>query len=286
MEVIQSIQKAIAFMEDHLLDPINYEDVAKHVYMSNYHFHRIFSMTTGITANEYIRNRRLSLAGQELTLSTQKVIDIALKYGYDSPESFTKAFTRFHGISPNAAKHSGMKLTSYNRLVIKIQLEGGTMMEYKIVERAPFKLLAKVRQFRNEIVNEKGNQEIPNFWDECGREGVFEVLNTYVTKEGIYGPCAPIAKDSPCFDYGIGVEYEGDQIPEGYQLWEVRPTTWAVFSCHGKDGSCISHTWDRIFKEFLPGSEYNMLDDVDFEYYPSKKEDDLFCEIWIPIVRK
>ena len=78
--------------------------------MSSYHFHRTFSLMTGITAIEYIRNRRLSMAGQELSISGSKVIDIALKYSYESPESFTKAFTRFHGITPNVARRVGVKI--------------------------------------------------------------------------------------------------------------------------------------------------------------------------------
>ena len=120
MEYIQSIQKAIDYMEDNLLENINYEDVAKAVYMSNYYFHRIFSLVTGISANEYINNKRLSLAGQELSMSKSKVIDIAMKYGYDSPESFSRAFTRFHGVSPSLSKNSGVQLKSFNRLNIKI----------------------------------------------------------------------------------------------------------------------------------------------------------------------
>lgn len=244
-------------------------------------------MMTGITANEYIRNRRLSMAGQELTLSSQKVIDIAFKYGYDSPESFTKAFTRFHGISPNGAKRSGAKLKSYNRLVIKLLLEGGSMMEYRIVEREPFQLLAKVRQFRNEIISETGNQEIPEFWKKSGEEGVFEVLNRYTKNHHIvYGACAPISKESTCFDYGIGMEYDGEEVPEGYRLWKIKPSLWAVFPCVGEDGSCIAKTWDRIMKEFLPGSDYSILDDTDFELYPGKNEDNVFCEIWLPVEKK
>ncbi|WP_253200644.1 helix-turn-helix transcriptional regulator [Clostridium sp. CF012] len=92
MNFIQNLQRAIDYMEEHILEPITYEDVARHVYMSSYHFHRTFSLVTGITANEYIRNRRLSMAGQELSISDAKVIDIALKYGYDSPESRFKDF--------------------------------------------------------------------------------------------------------------------------------------------------------------------------------------------------
>lgn len=119
MECIESIQKAIEYMEKNIMEDINYEDVARQVYMSNYHFHKIFSMITGITANEYIRKRRLSMAGQEISLSHAKITDVSMKYRYDSPESFSKAFTRFHGITPNVARRSGAQLKSFNRLIIK-----------------------------------------------------------------------------------------------------------------------------------------------------------------------
>lgn len=286
MDCIQSIRSAIEYMENHMLEDITYEDVARHVYMSNYHFHRLFSMIVGMTANEYIRNRKLSMAGQELIMSDKKVIDIALKYGYESPESFAKAFSRFHGVTPNAAKCSGAPLKSFNRLTLKIQFEGGTAMEYKIVEREKFKLLTKVEAFRNESVSEEGNTEIPEFWDRCGAEGVFDVLKQHTKNHDIYGVCAPISKESKYFDYGIGMVYDGGEVPEGFRIWEVKPTLWAVFKCIGTDGECIGVTWDKIFKEFLPEANYNMLDDTDFELYPENNEEDCFCEIWIPVERK
>jgi AraC family transcriptional regulator len=286
MDCIQSIQKAIEYMEERILENINYEDVARQVYMSNYHFHRIFSMIAGITANEYIRNRKLSMAGQELIMSDKKVIDIAMKYGYDSPESFTKAFSRFHGITPIVAKRSGMQLKSFNRLVMKIKLEGGTVMKYKIVEKEEFKLLAKVKAFRNESISEEGNTEIPDFWKQCGEKGVFDVLTRHTIDHDVYGVCAPISKESTHFDYGIAMKYDGEEIPEGYKLWHVKPTLWAVFECIGDDEGCIGEIWDRIFKEFLPSSDYNMLDDTDFELYPENNNSDCFCEIWIPVEKK
>jgi AraC family transcriptional regulator len=189
MDCMRSIQMAIEYMEEHILQEISYEDVARQIHMSNYHFHRIFSMITGITANEYIRKRRLSIAGQELIMSDNKVIDIAFKYGYETPESFTKAFTRFHGVTPNVAKRSGVQLQSFNRLVIKISLEGGTLMEYKIVEREAFKLLTKVQAFRNEVISEDSNNEIPDFWKQCGENDTFKVLNKYTKKHDVYGVC-------------------------------------------------------------------------------------------------
>lgn len=286
MDCIQSIQKAVEYMEEHISEPINYEDVARQVYMSNYHFHRIFSMIVGMTANEYIRNRKLSMAGQEIIMSDVKVIDIAMKYGYESPESFTKAFSRFHGVTPNVAKRAGIELKSFNRLVIKIKLEGGTVMDYKIVEKEKFKLLAKVESFRNVCVSEEGNTEIHDFWKTCGDNGVFNELSKSTTNHDIYGVCAPISKESTHFNYGIAMEYSGGNIPEGFRIWDVNPTLWAVFKCIGKDCDCIGETWNRIFNEFLPSSDYNMLDDTDFELYLEENNSDCFCEIWIPVEKK
>lgn len=286
MDFIQSLQRSIDYIEKHILEPITYEDVANHVYMSSYHFHRTFSLVTGITANEYIRNRRLSMAGQEISISDIKVIDIALKYGYDSPESFTKAFTRFHGITPNLARRAGMKLKSFNRLLIKIKLEGGTVMDYRIEKREEFKVLAKVRKFRNESISEEGNTEIPDFWKDSANDGIFDELKQATSKHDVYGICAPISKESTHFNYGIGMESSGGNVPEGYTIWEVKPTLWAVFKCIGETGDCIGETWEKIFSEFLPGSEYSILDDTDFELYSEALEAECFCEIWIPVEKK
>ena len=286
MDCIQSIQKAINYMEKNILEDINYEDVAREVYMSNYHFHRLFSMITGITANDYIRKRRLSMAGQELSMSNSKVIDISMKYGYDSPESFSKAFVRFHGVTPKEAKGSGIQLKSFNRLVIKIILEGGTIMDYKIVEKEGLKLLGKVRSFKNEGILEGGNTEIPDFWKECSETRVFDELSKYTKEYDCYGVCTPVSKESNYFDYAVAMKYDGGEIPEGYNIIDVKPNLWAVFKCIGTDGACIGETWNRIFKEFLPSSEYNMLDETDFEIYPENGEEGLFCEIWIPVEKK
>ncbi|MDF2881386.1 MAG: AraC family transcriptional regulator [Clostridiaceae bacterium] len=286
MDFVQSLQMAIDYMEEHILEPITYEDVAKHVFMSSYHFHRIFSLITGITANEYMRNRRLSMAGQELSMSDSKVIDVALKYGYDSPESFTKAFARFHGVTPNVARRAGMKLKSFNRLLIKIKLEGGTVMDYRIEKREQFKLLAKVEKFRNESISEQGNTEIPEFWNRCDKDGTFDVLQENTINHDVYGACAPVSKESKYFDYGIGMQFKGGSVPDGFTIWEVKPTLWAVFKCMGETGKCIGETWSRIFSDFLPGSEYSMLDDTDFELYSKDLEAGCFCEVWIPIEKK
>ena len=137
MDWITGMQKAIDYIEENLTEEIDYEKVAAESFSSSYHFQRVFSILCGYTLGEYIRLRRLSLAGAELANGKDKVIDIALKYGYDSPDSFAKAFQKFHGITPSQARADGSMLKSFSRLSIKISLEGGSTMNYRIEEKSP-----------------------------------------------------------------------------------------------------------------------------------------------------
>lgn len=292
----ETLQRAIDYMEAHLLDEINYENVADEVNMSSYNFHRTFSIMAGMTINEYIRNRRLSLAGQELLLSGGKVIDIALKYGYDTPESFTKAFTRFHGVSPKHAKVMGSTLCLFNPLVIKITMEGGKSMDYRIEERGKQRCIALVRAFSNEIINDEENQEIPDFWGECHQKNLLEPLRNLrpVGKKDLYGLCSPTKQESKTFNYGIGIIVDEDTklkdtnalYEAGYETWEMDTCTYVVFKCMGNDGDCIGSTWSRFFKEFLPQTGYEVTDATDYEIYFEKGEPGMFCELWIPIQKK
>ena len=283
MSRLDDIKKAVDFIEDNLLSDISYQDAAQHLFMSGYHFHRLFSMITGIAVSEYIRKRRLSLAGQELISSDAKIIDLALKYGYETPESFSKAFSGFHGCSPAAVRRGQDSLRLFNRLQISERIEGGVSMEYRIVEQKEFKVLAKVKSFRNEITADRQNHDIPDFWDWCIENGVIGELKRHSPQSALFGICSPVSDDPDCFDYGIGVRFEGNNAPEDLNLIRIRPTLWAVLPCIGADGSCISETWDRIYKEFLPNSGYRMLNDIDFELYPDEDSSGLFCEVWIPI---
>ena len=286
MEMIKSLQQAVTYMEHHLLEPITYEDVAKQLHLSNYHFHKTFSLVTGMTVGEYLRKRRLSLAGEELAMSRHKVIDIAFKYGYENPESFTKAFVRFHGVTPRAVRDSGGDLKQFNSLLIKISVEGGIAMDYRLVKREGFKLLAKVREFSNDSSFETDNNEIAKFWEASQQDGTFKTLHENSSKGDMYGVCGPISKESNRFRYGIGVAHGTKDVPKGFEIWEVEPAQWAVFKCIGEDPGCIGKTWERIFKEFLPGSEYQMLEQTDFELYSDDLEKGCFCEIWIPVKKE
>lgn len=293
MDWVKLLQMAIDYMEEHLLDKINYEDVARVVHISSYNFHRTFRLMAGMTANEYIRNRRLSLAGQELQMTESKIIDAAYKYGYETPESFTKAFSRFHGVTPKSAKKEGTQLRLFPSLVIKIILEGGRTMDYRIEEIGKMRFVTRVRAFENKILNEEKNHDIPDFWKECHEKKLVDRIRKLRPegKRDFYGLCNSTKENECTFDYGIGVciDQETDMsdeetlLQEGYRIWEISGGSYVVLQCYGENGDCISEMWGRFFKEFLPQTGYEHTDDTDFEIYKEKREPGLFCELWIPI---
>lgn len=296
MEWIAAVQQAISYMEEHLTDQINYEDVAQKVHISSYEFHRAFSFLTGMTANTYIRSRRLSLAGREIKQTDERISDIALKYGYDTPESFTKAFTRFHGIAPKYAREEDAKLVLFNPIAIKITVEGGKSMDYQIRQTVAQKFLAVARSFSNEIINDEENHDIPDFWGECQEKNLIEPMLSLrpAGKRDLYGLCNPTREGEPTFDYGIGILVDEQTAPfdpeemekAGYRIWDVKPGTYAVFDCMGEDGDCISKTWARFYQEFLPQMGYEAEGETDYEIYPDQGREGLFCQLWIPVKKK
>lgn len=291
-------------MEEHIYEDIGYEDVAKSVHMSSYNFHRTFSFIVGMTPNEYLRNRRLTLAAQELLTTDISVTDAAYKYGYESPESFSKAFSRFHGSTPKQAKHKGARLHLFNPLVIKIILEGGSVMDYRMEHKDSQKFIALVKAFPNEISTDDNDHSIPDFWTECDDKNLIEPMKQLRAdgKKDLYGLCSPTKKDETHFNYGIGVAVDEDTDMTGverlldnvntagkdrgagvYTMWETEPADYAVFKCIGSDGACISETWDKFFKEFIPQTGYLQTDDTDYEIYFEKGESGVFCELWVPV---
>ena len=278
MEWIEALQKAITYVEEHLLEEINYEDVAKQVHTSSYEFHRAFSFVTGLTANTYIRNRRLSLAGKEIVETDTKITDLAMKYGYDTPESFTKAFTRFHGIAPKKARTDVCKLKLFNPLTITISV------------------IALVREFSNGIINDEANHDVADFWGECNSKQMLSPIWMLREdgKRDLYGLCSPTVEGKDTFEYGIGIiidedtaEFDQEDLEKkGFRIWDVNPGTYVVFDCVGEDGDCIAKTWTMFYKEFLPQMGYEASEETDYELYFDGTRPDVFCELWIPIKKK
>ena len=236
----EGITNAVAYIEEHLTEDIDINKIADQAYVSSFYFQKIFNVLCGFTVGEYIRNRRLTLAAQELCSTDIKVIDAALKYGYDSPDSFTRAFTKFHGISPSAAREKGSKLNSFAPLKIKLTLEGGTMLEYKIVEKAQFTVMGRSRRFNTETSYE----EIPKFW----KEHIASDENKTVC--GMYGIC--VDSDGKNFDYLIADNYlPWNEVPEGYETRVFPQGTWAVFPCRGALPKALQEVNTKIWSEWL-----------------------------------
>lgn len=293
MNSILNIQESIDYIEEHILESISIEELAKRVYMSQYHFQRMFGMITGYGIEEYIRNRRLSMAGEELLTEKKKIIDIAMKYGYEYAESFSRAFSSFHGISPSQIGGERVKLKLFPRLRIRVTIEGGMPLEYRIVKKSNFSILMRTKEFKNSILSDASNMEIPEFEILCKNDGTFEKLHSITGKKEIYGLCGPISRDSEYFEFGIGTECDMlEQVPKGYKLLKINHPEWAVFNCmsiNGKDSddrNSIEGIWNRIFTEFLPTSPYEIVDEYNIEIYPNGDIPNGECEIWIPIKNK
>lgn len=272
------IQRAIEYMEDNLTEELAVKDIAAQAYVSEFHFQRIFSVLCGFTVGEYIRNRRLTLAAQELSSSSEaRVIDIALKYGYDSPDSFSRAFTKFHGISPTAAKEKGASLRYAAPIRIKLTLEGGIMMEYKIVEKAAFTVMGRSRSFNMDTSYE----EIPKFWDEHYSTGGGETVC------GMYGVC--LGGEGKDFEYMIADNYlPWNEVPEGYTTRVIPAGAWAVFPCRGALPKALQDVNTRIWSEWLPNcKEYKLAGNYNLEVYLTMPDpehpENTYSEIWVPV---
>lgn len=209
MDWIQGIQRAIDYVEANITEEIDFEEAARRAYSSPFHFQRVFSILCGLSLGDYIRMRRLSLAGEELSKGNAKIIDIALKYGYDTPESFSRAFTRFHGIAPSEAKHSG-NVKIFTPLSVKLTLSGGSKMDYRIEKRDAFQVVCK-RKKVGKPQSANATQDITAMWQEYGADGTMGRLIACMPKnpvmKGLLGICFSSELDAKQFPYGIGVEY-------------------------------------------------------------------------------
>ena len=279
MEWINVLNSSIEYIEDHLGENITISDIAGSVHISIYHFQRAFSMLTGISVGEYIRNRRLSLAGQALANESVKVLDVALEYGYESAESFSKAFERFHGISPSQARKEGTLLKSFNRMIIRISIEGGNIIKYRIEKKKSFRAVLYPEIFKMETCE----RDIPEKW------------MSYMKRESSNMVCPEMGirifnqKTKNFFTYGIGCHSElAGFIPEGFKIYEIPEFTWAIFSCIGPMPTSMQNMWKRIYSEWLPQSKYRFAEEYDIEYYTNGDiySENYESEIWIPVLEK
>ena len=271
MEWLTGIRAAIDFIESNLETDISVQDVADKVFISPIFLQRGFSLMTGYTIGEYIRNRRLYQAALDLVNTEDMVIVIAYRYCYETPESFTKAFSRFHGVTPSQVRNS-TPFKPFLPIKINLTVQGGNNMDYKIMSKAGFKVIG----FQKVFDSETSYAEIPKFWDEiCGKyannvwagnapANVFEkaVADNNI---GEYGICIDDIGGSK-FRYLIAGKYEGGEIPEGLEVFEFPVGDWAVFDIFGPCPGALQSVNTKIFTEWLPGNpEYEISGNANVE---------------------
>lgn len=284
MDWIKNTEAALAYIEENITGDLSVGRIASEVNVSAFYFQKGFAMLCGHTVGEYIRMRRLSLAGSELLSSDVKIIDLAVKYGYDSADSFTRAFTRFHGSTPTEVRRNSAALKSFVPLHIKLSLEGGTVMEYRIEKKAAFKVTGISRMFSYETAN----ADIPKYWDEI------EACAEGKPVMGMYGICFDAEMAGNQFRYMIAddvrTEDDGEAVEKNLQEQEIPAHTWAVFPSRGPMPYALQEVNRRIFSEWLPTSRYEVCEGYNIEYYSNAadykggtNDPAYYAEVWIPV---
>ncbi len=298
MEWLTCIKGAIDYMESNLLNIKSPEDVAKHLNISTLYLQKGFQIITGYNIGEYIRNRRLYLAALRLADSGDKIIDVALEYGYETPESFTKAFARFHGAAPSEIRKDRTRIKTFLPLRVHIIIQGGYGMDFVVEKMAAFQVIG----FSREFLFDTSQNEIPKFWDEIckkfceknllkGNAPENEVEQAiYENHIGDFGICIDdIGKDGK-FRYMIAGRYAGGNVPKGMELHEIPAAQWAKFKCVGAMPTALQTVNDQIWKEWLPGNrEYELDGRFNIEWYSDSgdtQSEDYQSAIWIPVRSK
>lgn len=283
---VESIQQAISYIEDHLLEDLSMEQIAKEANSSAFHFQRTFSILTDMSLGDYIRRRRLTFAAQELLNTDNKIIDVSYKYGYDTPESFTKAFRKQHGITPSEARKNIGKINSYNRLIIQVNLKGAEPMKYKIVEKESFQAVGVKRIYN--CKNGENTQGIPLFWNDVHLDGTNDLLIQLNNGdiEGVLGVCVADTayRENSLIDYWIATDYVGE-VPENLSAITIPASKWVVFEVHGPMPEAMQNTWKQIYAEWFPSNPYEPAGTPELEVYSDDdpSSENCYSEIWIPI---
>lgn len=287
MDSIKSMNGAMDYIEDHLTDEIDYAEVSKIALSSEYHFKRMFSFLAGISLSEYIRRRRLTLAALDLKNSDLRIIDIAVKYGYEAADSFSRAFQSIHGILPSVARDENMQIKAYPKMTFQLSINGGIEMNYRIVEKESFKLVGFKK--RVPIIFNGVNPEISKMYEMLTPDIIAELKALsniepfgFISASTNFSECRMEEKGE--LDHYIGVATLSKEITKFDELI-VEKGTWAVFEAVGPFPETLQNIWGRIYSEWFPSSGYEAVEGPEILWNESKDTSNpkYRSEIWIPV---
>lgn len=286
MDWLRQLNDALGYIEDHLDAEIDLNEVAKLACCSSFHFQRIFSYMSEVPLAEYIRRRRMTRAAFDLQNASEKVIDVSLRYGYDSPTAFNRAFQSVHGVAPSAARRQGVSLKAYHPISFKITIRGEAEMNYRIEQKEAVRIVGVKLQASWTPEKQEGFAEVPKFWAEHSQKGTIAKLCPLMDGQilGVLGVSVGDWQRTGKFDYYIAVS-SNQRVPEGMYEYEIPAGTWAIFECKGKMPTAIQVLQQRIMTEWLPNSGYRYVDAPDIELYTDgdPSSDDYLCWVWVPI---
>lgn len=281
------LNNTLEYIERNLCTTLNIDDISKVACSSRYHFQRVFHALTGFTVTQYIKNRRLTLAAEELAATDKRIIDISFKYGYESPEAFSKAFKRMHGISPSALKRLNGKIKAFPKISFQVSIKGECEIIYRIVKKEEFKVFGA--EFITTKVNDAAYREIPEFISKIFEDGTHNRINRVLgnPKGSLLDGFHYDFKEDGTRKYMMGYEMPKAEISDEFMILQVPKRTWAVFEGHGTmpDNLIIHDIWRRIYSEWFPSSGFEQVEGpcIEKNFWNDEKQSGYRCEVWIPV---
>lgn len=285
MNQLERLNDSLAYIENHLDGTFDIDEAARIAACSAYQLKRMFPYLAGITLSEYVRCRAMTRAAQDLLATNEKVIDIALRYGYESPTAFSKAFRRVHGMSPSDARLPGAKVTLHPRLIFTLSVKGEEPMDYRIIEQPAFRVVG-IPSANGKWDMEDAGAKAAEYWEELGAD-VHRVVDLMDGSEpaGLLG--VQFCKDGD-FDCYMACVATNQPCPSDMEERVVESATYAVFECNGAMPDAMTDLWHRILTEWLPSSGYEWESKTDVERYltPNMVSADSRSEVWLPVVKR
>lgn len=282
MEWIQHLNDAINYMEQHLTEDLDLEQLAKVACCSSYHFQRMFSYLADMPLAEYLRRRRMTLAAVDLQSGEEKIVDLALKYGYSSPTAFNRAFQSIHGVAPSLVREQNAPVKSFSPIRFQMIVKGAEEMNYRIEQKSAFRIVGVSVPLSKEI--EENFATIPGVWERVCQDGTIQKLCSMMGTEipGILGVSA--SDDKGQFRYYVSVATD-QSVDDTLEEFIVPASNWAIFPGSGTNVS-IQELLKRIITEWFPTSGYEYANAPDVEVYFSPDPNDAKFEVWVPVIKK
>ncbi|MEU5316244.1 AraC family transcriptional regulator [Streptomyces sp. NPDC021056] len=285
--MLERLNQAMEYIEDRLDQRIEAADVARTALTSEYHLRRMFSALAGMPLSEYIRRRRLTIAGAEVLAGDRTLLEIAVRYGYTSGEAFARAFRAMHGVGPGEARRTGAALESQPRLSFRLTVEGSGSMRYRIVEKDEFRVVG--RKVRVPLVHEGMNPAIVDFIRGLGQETLRRIEDLSDQEpQGVLGVSDnldPSRAEGTELDYYHGV-VSAAAVPDDMEALTVPAGTWAVFENSGPFPQALQYLWRDVFTQWFPSNPYRGRPGPELlrtRLTPDAAQAD--AELWIPVER-